>query len=232
MKKRILLLLTVVLCLFLSGCVKMENAVSLNKDGSGEFALTVAVMKDAEAEMDMNLNETVEKFKDGYKVEQYDDGEYVGYIIRKEFESADGYNQIIVDFSQEDNYFLKDVKMEDKGNKIVIHGTVAPMEETDENADSETSVMENMMMQMMFSTINISFSVKPEGKVLSHNATSLQDETYVWKIDPTKSMEINFEMEKSGGSADSNAFFIGAIIVILLLIAVSALMIIILKKKK
>jgi len=184
LKKRILLLLTVVLCLFLSRCVKMENAVSLNKDGSGELALTVAVMKDAEAEMDMNLNETVEKFKDGYKVEQYDDGEYVDYIIRKEFESADGYNLIIVDFSQEDNCFLKDVKMEDKGNKIVIHGTVAPMEETDENADSETSAMENMMIQMMFSAINISFSVKPEGKVLSHNATSLQDGTYVWKLIP------------------------------------------------
>lgn len=200
MKKQFVFMALVLVCILLSGCLKMENAVTLNADGSGEFVLTVGVLK--EAEVDEMIDGASEQYvgKEGYTVKPYEDDKYRGYVISKNFASPDEFNQIINNFgeSDEDTYILKDVKMEDAGGKIVIRGPVAAME------DSEADGMESAMAAMMVSTMDISFKVKPEGKVLNHNATSVENGTYIWKLDPTKYSEISFEMEKAQGASGMN----------------------------
>lgn len=215
MKKQLLITL-ILMCCLLSGCIKMDNAVTLDSDGSGEFSLTVGILKDfLEQGGGFNESATEEFQEEGFETKSYEDDKYRGFVITKKFNSVEEYNDIInkVSESDEDTYFFKDVKLENTGNSIVAKGIVS-MEDSGLDSGSD-----DIMGQMILDSFDISFSVKPSGKVLSHNATDVSNGIYTWKVDPIGTTEINFEMESANQS-----FPIWPIIAIVVVVAAGAIL--------
>ncbi len=81
--------------LCLSGCVKMNAGMTINKDKSMDFEMLMAVNKEYMSDSDFNKNmllddENIDKMKEnGFTIHDYNQNDMVGYKITKKFENID-----------------------------------------------------------------------------------------------------------------------------------------------
>jgi len=84
-----------VFLLCLSGCVKMNAGMTINKDKSMDFEMLMAVNKEYMSDSDFNKNmllddENIDKMKEnGFTIHDYNQNDMVGYKITKKFENID-----------------------------------------------------------------------------------------------------------------------------------------------
>jgi len=95
MKRVFNVLVLGVFLLCLSGCVKMNAGMTINKDKSMDFEMLMAVNKEYMSDSDFNKNmllddENIDKMKEnGFTIHDYNQNDMVGYKITKKFENID-----------------------------------------------------------------------------------------------------------------------------------------------
>ncbi len=159
MKKRIISTLTIaVSALLLTGCIRLDIGVTVNKDGTADLSVLMAGMTTTG---DDNLNassgnfseEDIQKFKDsGFEAEPYEEDKYKGYTLKKTGISVTDLKNELTDLFKSDNDLeamssggnfsaMKD------GNKYTIEWKNI-RKPAQSSSDSEPDTFSNMMSGM------------------------------------------------------------------------------------
>lgn len=207
MKKFRGMLLAFACAFLLSGCVKESITLDIKSNGKVNVDAVVAIDKQYESSLGQ-LDSYVDQGKEnGYKVEKYEDDQYIGNTYKKSFKlddvtTKDDVTYEIANILTDDLTTTKMVKKD--GNKYKISFTF----ETD-------SSMTGAVYE---------FKVKLPNKAISHNADSVKGNTYTWNISENpKTIEMEFELK--GGNTI-------LFVIIGLVVVAGVVCFVVLKKKK
>ncbi|WP_062354224.1 LppM family (lipo)protein [Bacillus kwashiorkori] len=222
MKKKILSMLLFALAIFLlTGCVQVRTEITIGKDGSIESVQNLGVSKklvelSGENQMDSLMDDKEEYEKEGFKVEEYENDDFVGMKLSKKFDSIKEFldSRAVDGFSEDigNNPFTVEVDEGFFGDIIKIKGDF-PFKSSGA-MDSD----ELMAMQLFKLTdTDISFTINTPVKADKHNATDVKGKSYSWELDITKdqTMELEFKTLNIGNIM----LIVGAGIVVILLVA-------------
>ena len=116
MKKIKYLLLLCLATILVTGCVKYNATMTINKDKSMDFTIVYAFDKSLMGESGSLKEEQFDDLKnDGYKVEKYSEGNYEGFKITKKINSID---EVSTDKDVEFN--LSDMMEDNENNKYMF----------------------------------------------------------------------------------------------------------------
>mgnify|MGYP004601759807 CR=1 FL=1 len=216
--KRVIKLVSIFLILFsLTGCVKFNANMSINKDKSMKYsviyALDTTIFGNQSIMTDEDKNELIKK---GYKIEDYSSGNMKGYTISKSFKNIDKVSstgEVLYDISgllDDDNndsaifYVKKGVfKNKYKANfKFDSSDSDLSTDENNENdVDNDDGNIEFDDSNMDFSNINanmdLKFIVNLPYSAISNNATDVSNDgkTLTWNLISNGEQSIQFEFE-------------------------------------
>lgn len=156
--------------LCLSGCVKMNAGMTINKDKSMDFEMLMSVNKEYMSDSDFNKNmllddENIDKMKEnGFTIHDYNQNDMVGYKIAKKFENIDEISSTDeVEFNFDDIYDESDNMIMFKVKKGILRDTYTAN----------------------FTNINASsFDGSSSGNNFGNNGSSFDDEN--WNMDELK----------------------------------------------
>ena len=196
-------------CIFLlTGCIKSETTMVINKDKSMDFSVTYLVadymLNLSEDDSGTNTSEGVDEDSDawknlkkrGYTLKQYTEDEYTGFQAKKQIKNIDDISSekdievLLTDFLEDDFKDDKYFKVE-KGffkNKYTANFVYDLEDETsDEDYD----------MSAYTSAISMQYKVTLPEKAIKNNATSVSDDglTYTWKAPYGKITNISYTFE-------------------------------------
>ncbi|WLR51786.1 hypothetical protein LC040_02455 [Bacillus tianshenii] len=198
MKKLILLLITSIMLALLTGCVKFNTHITVNKDGSLNLKQTIGVTKEmlalAGENNDMFSEADIAKMReDGYKVEPFEDDAYMGYQMTrtfaslKELETTGAFptgekqaSSLYDSFSfKEKNGLFKQT--------IIIDGN---LDFSSTTGDALNGFLGNSIKDSMDLSFSATLPLKPK----QHNADSIDGNTYTWKLQLNEPNNIHLEL--------------------------------------
>ena len=202
--KKFKLLLAVCASLFLmTGCIKYNATMEVKKDKSMDFSIIYAMDMSSFEEMgdgDVEESETIDEDqkkeleKQGYKIEDYNEGKYKGSKITVSFDNID-------DVSKEDDFNLDLSGMLDKDSdnkhffivkKGFLKNTYKAVYKFDTNNSDSDSSETTMDMTPYLKNMDLKFTVKLPCAANSNNATSVDGTTYTWDLTQQAKSDINF----------------------------------------
>ncbi|WP_409275828.1 LppM family (lipo)protein [Neobacillus sp. SCS-31] len=197
MKNKIFL--SILLILLLSGCVKMDNTLIINKDGSSDFTMIYGIDSQLYSS-EMGAPESMDEFKSdaeksGFKVVTYKDKEFTGLKISKHFES---YKDIKFVNNSESKMNFK--VNEQKGffkNKYAVEAVYDLRGMSDEMGDGSEGFDEQILNSIL-GKMDLKFTLKLPVKSGDNNASNVSDEgkTLTWDLLPDKNNELKVQFEK------------------------------------
>lgn len=243
MKKTIFIIIVLNCILLLTGCVKSETTMVINKDKSMDLSITYSVAdylldlsdENSASEETTDIKEESETWKNlekrGYLVEKYIEDEYSGFKAKKhiknidEISSEDNTQVIMSDFLEDD--YKDDVYFKiEKGffkNKYTANFIYDLKEETQDEETTE----EDIDLSAYTSSISIQYKVTLPIKAIKNNATVVSEDglTYTWKAPYGEVTNINYTFE----IPNTSSYVICAIATI---IVIGSIVTIVLVKKK
>lgn len=239
MKKSFKVLCTMLVVFMMTGCMKFNMNMTINKDKSMDLAFTVALANSMMEGTNGADSSQLQKMKDnGYKVEEYSDNSMSGYNISTKIDNIDDVS------TEEDTMFdinkifdgekLSDIFTVKKGffkNTYTVKiGDEASDNSQDENIMTyESGILENNEdMLELLNSMDINFTINLPNKAISSNATSTLNDgkTLIWEpsINAISSENIEFSFELYNMT---NIYLIIGIVAIIIII-----IILIVKKRK
>ena len=202
-KKIKLLIISLLVVVFSTGCVKYEGNVEIRKDKSMNYVLTVAVdernINNGESNIErfrLSEEELSEYKKAGITVEEFGENYLKGYKFVVHYDSINNISTLIggsegcnidpinkkVDdlycFKREKGYFEDTYKasfiLEDFIKNIIKYQDDYHNENQEENNQEETTIIDN--------SFNIQFTVSVPFEIKSNNADLVKDNTLTWDI--------------------------------------------------
>ncbi len=186
------ILITMFVCLFLSGCLDVKTEITIRDDDSGTIVYTVAMAHDEETEF---LEESENAFADyeGASIKEIEyrknDLLYEGEEVTINFNSLEELNEILlVIFEGTDD---SQVKATRNGNRVTIFVPSDPEEFDEMFGESEVDLSEIYDFQ---------FIVQVEGTVVENNADQFNQNTNImtWKTENFFQNGINLVYDTSG----------------------------------
>lgn len=251
MKKIIKLSILTLLILISTGCVKANIELDIKKDKSMNFTIIEAYDKSLMESGNSEITEDKEKYEkyedSGFYVQDYKDGNMVGYTISRQFENID-----LISTEGEVIYELDIEKMSDSSKnmfsikkgffknvytaKMVFSGADDMTSDNQENSNDENSDIEeettidgenpfgeDFNYSSMLSALDVKFSVKLPYKAISSNATIVENDnkSLTWEVlKPTNNQTIDFEFALYNMT---NIYLVGAGVLILIVLFVVAI---------
>ncbi|HBY20844.1 MAG: hypothetical protein A2Y24_06475 [Clostridiales bacterium GWE2_32_10] len=205
MKKGLILGVLLTMLLVLSGCMKADYNININKDGSG--VLEIAMLYNNEV---LSYISDLQKSKDelkkkGFEVSDYKTETQTGYKGTKKVASYEEMSKLLGEMNKGGNAANQGVNLKVEKNKLTITGLL----------DFSTDNSEEM--NTLLKQVEININVKTPFKVLENNATKVEGDVYTWKIDLTAKNEIKFVADTSD-----------KMLIVLIILGVAVLMVIIL----
>ncbi|MFA6939427.1 MAG: DUF3153 domain-containing protein [Clostridiaceae bacterium] len=199
MKKLIGVLLTILLAVSLTGCVKGKVHLTINKDKTADVEISLGMEKslysmmggaDPFAELKTSLK------KEGYKVSDYTDDTYSGIVGKNHYSDLD---KSIKEIKLSDKAVLSgnDSLKVDKGfffNKYTINTN---LDMSSIASDTNISEDEKKLQDMFIKSISFDFIITTPMKAINSNAASVSKDkkTYTWKLVPGKNNNINLTLK-------------------------------------
>ena len=241
--KKIKLLFAVCASLFLmTGCIKYNATMEVKKDKSMDFSIIYAMDMSSLDGMGDDISSSEEETideeqkkeleKQGYKVEDYKEGNYKGSKITVSFDNID-------DVSKEDDFNLDLSGMLDKDSdnkhffvvkKGFLKNTYKAVYKFDTNNSDEESSETTMDMTPYLKNMDLKFTVKLPNAANSNNATSVDGTTYTWDLTQQAKSDINFEFDM--WNMTNVYIIIGAAVLLLVAIIVVVVLVVASSKKK
>ncbi|NCC51654.1 MAG: hypothetical protein EOM20_10605 [Spartobacteria bacterium] len=209
------------------GCIKVEQDLTIDKDGSGSMVVQYGMAEQSIAQMEA-MKEMAENMPDVEGEEAPDDDNPFDFdeeTIREQFkalekdgvkltsvksEAKDGWKYMNIAFSFEDlnalakTDFFKgsaiSLTKDAEGNYVLVQksGNMTGMNQGDVEMDPE---MEKMMLQQMapmFAGMRIAMTIKTPGKILETNASVRDgDDKASWIYDVDKDPNCILQMQKA-----------------------------------
>lgn len=193
-------LVMMALVTFTIGCLRMEQNIVINRDGSGRFEMTYGMQEQMVRQMEamqamqafeengdddevspFNFNldqvrESMKKYEEhGLKVRNVSSETKDGWRYMKiqlEFESIAALAK--TDFFEDSNMKLNKV-----GDRYVFEMKSAEEEEEEDEMSAQ------MMAQMapMFAGMRVAMNIRVPGRIVEHNATEVKGQTASWVFD-------------------------------------------------
>ena len=252
MKKIKYLLMIIAVSMLLTGCVKFNATMTINKDKSMEFSIIYAFDKTIFGEGNGLKEEDVKDAeKQGFTIKKYSEGNFEGFTLTRKINNIDevsSESDVIYNLSgmMEENtdnkYIFKVVKGDDKNTyyaKLKFDSSDSGLNtnDTDDTTDALADENDDLLTtgsnenSSLDDNLDLSFSVKLPNSALSSNATTKEknDKNLTWKLNTNGEEYIEFAFELSNNAKDSNILYIG---IGALVLVVGVVMVLLLSKKK
>ncbi len=248
MKKSCKFLCFMLIVFMMTGCMKFQTDMKINKDKSMDFTLTYAIAnslveqaKQAATSNNENLdNESLKELeKQGFKTEEYSDSSMTGIKLSKTFNNIDDISsEKEVDFDleaimngseQTDMFTIKKGFFKNTYTLKIKNNTSEEVESdiTNNNltSDNQIDFSSDMDLSMLSSSMDMTFNINLPYKAISSNATSTENDgkNLKWNLLDTNIQNITAKFELY----NMNNIYLTIGIVIVLIIIV----IIIIKRK-
>ncbi len=248
MKKSCKFLCFMLIVFMMTGCMKFQTDMKINKDKSMDFTLTYAIAnslveqaKQAATSNNENLdNESLKELeKQGFKTEEYSDSSMTGIKLSKTFNNIDDISsEKEVDFDleaimngseQTDMFTIKKGFFKNTYTLKIKNNTSEEVESdiTNNNLtpDNQIDFSSDMDLSMLSSSMDMTFNINLPYKAISSNATSTENDgkNLKWNLLDTNIQNITAKFELY----NMNNIYLTIGIVIVLIIIV----IIIIKRK-
>ena len=248
MKKSCKFLCFMLIVFMMTGCMKFQTDMKINKDKSMDFTLTYAIAnslveqaKQAATSNNENLdNESLKELeKQGFKTEEYSDSSMTGIKLSKTFNNIDDISsEKEVDFDleaimngseQTDMFTIKKGFFKNTYTLKIKNNTPEEVESdiTNNNltSDNQIDFSSDMDLSMLSSSMDMTFNINLPYKAISSNATSTENDgkNLKWNLLDTNIQNITAKFELY----NMNNIYLTIGIVIVLIIIV----IIIIKRK-
>lgn len=234
MKKSLkVLFISLMIVLTTTSCVKMNMSMEINKDKSMNFVLVEAfneiLLKQYNDDSIFKEKDLKQYKENGFKVEKYSESSMIGYKFSKTFKNIDKISSdknVKADLNSEmSNLFIikKGVFKNTYKANFSSSNSNKITDEVKDKTDDESN--NNFDYSSMMSGMEMKFVVKLPYKVLSTNATEVNDDgkKLTWNLleltDSDNGMQFEFELYNM-----TNIYI--AIIVVILLIVASIILII------
>lgn len=248
MKKGCKLVIILLITLLFSGCVKENVEMSIGYDKSMDFSMIIGVDKSFSSSTSESMIGSKENYtKNGFNLESYDDGKYVGYKITKHYDNIDNISsdsnvavESISDVSNVEKFFtvqkgflinrysakLKNSSTNDinsysnnNANKD-IDSYDTSLNSSSSSLDSSMSQYSQMYSNMMNGSMDLKFILKVPYKTISNNATSIEEDgkKLIWDLATFKGENIEFEFNMFN-PIEAIVLLLAGLIVFLLIIS-------------
>lgn len=210
MKKIISIL---IITFFITGCVKFNASMKINKNKSMDYELILAFDKSLIDQTNANINENSIKTAEnnGFKVSEYNNDSMSGYKFIKHFNNIDSVStteNIVgsLDVDSNEKYiftvkkgFLKNTyKANLTSNNTDLNGldpsSLNQINDLNNNSTTDSLDINNIDYSSM-SNMDVKFEVTLPYKAVSSNATYVNDKTLTWDLLTLKDKSIEFEFE-------------------------------------
>ncbi len=257
MKKIKKLLLVLLVAVLSTGCVKFNAHMDIKKDKSMDFSIIYAFDKTVFGENGLKEEDMKEAEKQGFTVSKYSEGNMEGFTLTKKIKNIDEFSTEsdaeynlsgMMEENAENKYLFKVVKGKDKNTYYAKFKFDANdsglntngMEDDEELPDiDENNVttegnnsLENMDLNGMMSSLDLSFSVNLPYSAISSNATTKEEDNkkLTWKLNTDSKEYIEFAFELNNSENSNTILYIG--IGALALVLIVAVVLVATKKKK
>lgn len=237
MKKSFKVLCIMLVVFMMTGCMKFNMNMTINKDKSMDLALTVALANSMMGDTNSAImdNSQIQQMEDnGYKVEEYSDNSMSGYTISTKIDNIDDVS------TEEDTIFnineiaegkkLSDIFTVKKGFLKNTYTVKFGDETSDASQNENVITYENELfeddeeMSALLNSMDINFTINLPNKALSSNTTSTSNDgkTLIWEpsINAAASENIEFEFELYNMKNIYITIGIAAIIIIIIIILI------------
>ena len=244
MKKSCKVLCLMLIVFMMSGCVKANIDMSINKDKSMKLSVTSAVDQSllqqygSEGLMDEETKNEAEN--NGFKVDEYSDGSMKGYTLSKKFKNIDDIssdkkvNFDLEKLMNEENAQIFTVKQGFFKNTYTVtmeNNTSSELESQMDFGDSTTYGQDNSMdfssnidLSSISSNMDMKFNVTLPYKAIKSNATSTENDgkKLVWDLMNQNLQNIEFQFDLYNmNNVYLTAGIVGAIIIIIVIVIIS-----------
>ena len=236
------LMLLVVATFMLTGCVKFNANMEIRKDKSLKYSIIYAMDSSLVGDSEiMDDDDKSELEAEGFKLEEYNQDNYKGFVVSKDFENIDDISigaDVTYDVSGLLNVkannqevfavqkgFLKNVYTA----KFTFNSNDDDNDVSDPDEDDDSSLSSGLSdsVSQMTNSMDLSFNVKLPYKAISNNATTTNNDNkdLSWKLisDKTNKIEFSFALYNM-----TNVYITCG----LLLIIVIGAVVVIVKKRK
>jgi hypothetical protein len=200
MKKKFKLLLLILMVLIIpTGCMKIEAGVTINKDGSMDYALITALEKEyANNDTTNKIDEdTIKDYKKkNINVDNYEDDKYKGYIYSVHYDNIDQLSSMADDTSCTINITEKEIDNVycfKKENNLFSTKYTARFNASfaDSQVKDATDQAGSEYAEQILKNMDLKFKVKLPVKPGKNNATTQDGNTLTWDF-----MDSNLKNEK------------------------------------
>lgn len=178
--KILVLALMVIIALSLTGCIQGSVNLELNDDTSGTFEVTMAFPDGMDSDTsytEFDINQDPEASK-GITIREeeitYEDGD-VSYIGNKATVTFDNFDNMI-------NYLDIDTMTVSEVDNNTVRMTFNMVQDSEDEDEESSGESEYMLQMVAMAGGKIELNVKPNFKILKHNADKVNDGVYTWNI--------------------------------------------------
>lgn len=222
LKLFILVAVSALLLVGLTGCANINYEVKLEKDGSGDVAYIMGYDKNFLTSMQVSIEDLKgdnsfdemkqEATKEGYTVEEYEDSTTYGFKAYKHVENIQNEFKVMEDSTEEDAIHYENSLFK------TTFSQKANLNLTDLSGEGEEDALTTAIMGQM----KISYKIVLPFAVGENNATTVSEDgkTLEWTLKAGQVNEINFTAEQT--NLVNIAIIAGAILLVLIIIIVIA----------
>lgn len=199
LKKIIGVLLTVLLAVSLTGCVKGKIHLTINKDKTADVEINFGMEKSLYSMLGSNdpfaeLKTSLEK--EGYKVTNFSDDTYSGIVGKNHYSDLD---KSMKELKLSDKAVLNgnDSLKVDKGFFFNTYTINTNIDMSSIASDANITEDEKKLQDMFIKSISFDFIVTMPIKAIANNASAVSEDmkTYTWKLVPGKNNNISFTLK-------------------------------------
>ena len=240
--KKLKILSILLITIFMTGCVKLNASMKINKDKSMDYEIIMAYDKTLaeKAESQFDEESIKEAEKNGFKATEYNDGTMIGYKFTKHIKNIDSVssNENVtgsLDVNADSKYlftvkkgFLKNTykaKLISKSTNLSDLDTNSWNITTSDNTDNENIIdasndsvdLTDSIDYSKMANMELKFEVTLPYNALTSNASTNNGKTLTWNLLTFKNDAIEFEFEMYN---NTNILIIAIVLFIILIIIV------------
>ncbi|OGO83749.1 MAG: hypothetical protein A2Y18_01700 [Clostridiales bacterium GWD2_32_19] len=216
MKRGLFLGVLLTMLMVMTGCMKADYNMNINRDGSGVLDIAILYNNDVLSYIG-DLKQAKEELEGkGFVVQDYKTETQTGYKGSKPVANFEEWKTLLNEMSgggtsdEAQGFELKQEK-----NKLIITGML-------DFSEAEAGGMSSVLKQ-----VELNVNIKTPFKVIESNATVHEKGVYSWKIDLTTKNEIKYIADTS-----NTLLIMGSILGVVVLVLIAAIVIAVKRKKK
>ncbi|HHW69513.1 MAG TPA: hypothetical protein GX747_04170 [Tenericutes bacterium] len=224
MKKNGLIL--IILCLMLTGCVKYEVGMTINRNKSINVELIYAMNGDLSSMANVNsIDETRKSLENnGFKVSEYKENNLVGISATKNLghiNELSGKNNISLELTSllDDKFYGKEVFNVEEGFLKNMYKANFSFDMTNEDEQEDINEKSDYDYSKY---LDVKFVLKSEFDIINHNAdeVSKDGKTYTWNPKYGLVNDITFEFSAHTDNSIYLILLVSAVIIIIIIICI------------